>query len=282
MTKEELLKASIDEFRDKKDNALFWTCERIYTNSGYCYILKKESRKISCALHYNRYFETDENIGKYENNDMTITTREDLGFNGIIEYKGIYCAFNRQGNWNATMGQYHYVGIGAFTPISNQFLITDLQEIETKIGVNSMPLFMNLNFKDVVIMPAYYAANSLKKYVMVNTEPLKDLTGIIMQDEYYQQIKCDNVKLTFVNFKTNEAMEFLNNLQNLSLSENASFGFLSLPTLITKDTYQVSFNWKALAYESEFKINYNLKGFYDDKNNIIHITNNFFNMLKIS
>lgn len=278
MTKEYLLKASIAEFEDKKENALFWDCDRIFTSSGYCYILKKKSRPISCALHYNRTFETDENIGKYENNDVLLNTREDLGFQGLIEYKGIYCAFNQQGNWNAEMGQFHYNGSGSFGPISQKFLITDEKEVEEKIGADSTPIFMNLDF-GVPIVPAYYQAESMKKYVMVSTEYERDLTPITEAIKSYEQIKVDNVKLTFVNFTTHDAMDFLHKLQNLSLSPNGGFGFLSTPGLAAKSTYQISFNWKALVYESSFSINYCLKGIYEKEKDIIRIREAFFRML---
>lgn len=278
MTKEYLLRASIAEFEDRKNNALFWDCDRIFTSSGYCYIIKKKSKAISCALHYNRSFETDENIGKYENNDITINTREDLGFLGLIEYKGLYCAFSAQGNWNETMAQYHYVGAGAFEPISSKFLITSEKEVEEKIGVDSMPIFMNLDF-GVPIVPAYYQAVSMKKYVMVSTEYEGDITPIYAADKSYNQIKADNIKLTFVNFNTHDAMEFLHKLQEMSFGENAEFGFLTTPGLSAKQTYQISFNWKALVYESEFKINYCLSGLFEAEKAKIRIKEAFFKML---
>lgn len=280
MTREELLKASIEEFRDLQENALFWTCERIFTSSGYCYILLKESRPISCAIHFNRSFESDENIGKYESNDMQINTREDLGFEGVIEYKGLFCALVSQGNWNATMGQYHYQGTGSFGPINRQFLITNEQEVNKKIGVDSMPIFMNLEF-GVPIVPSYYMAKSQTSYVMVDVEYEGDITPILSTRKSYEQIKVDNVKLTFVNFSTHDAMKFLDRLQNLSLSQNPTFGFLTTPGLQAQHVYQISFNWKALVYESSFKINYCLRGYYENEKAIIRIREAFFESLRI-
>lgn len=280
MTREELLKASIEEFRDYQENALFWSCERIFTSSGYCYILLKESKPISCAIHYNRSFESDEYIGKYESNDMQINTREDLGFDGIIEYRGLFCALVSQGNWNATMGQYHYLGTGSFGPINKQFLITSESEVNKKIGVDSMPLFMNLEF-GVPIVPSYYQAESQTSYVMVDVDYEGDMTPIVATRQSYEQIKVDNVRLTFVNFTTHDAMKFLERLQNLSLSSEASFGFLTIPGLQAKHTYQISFNWKALVYESTFKINYCLRGYYESEKDIIRIREAFFKTLRL-
>lgn len=278
MTREELLRASIEEFRDHQENALFWTCERIFTSSGYCYILLRESRPISCAIHFNRSFESDENIGKYENNDMQINTREELDFGGVIEYKGLFCALVSQGNWNATMGQFHYMGAGSFGPISKLFLITNEEEVNKKIGVDSMPIFMNLEF-GVPIVPSYYMAESQKSYVMVDVSYEGDITPIVSTRESYEQIKVDSVKLTFVNFTTHDAMKFLERLQNLSLSQEAEFGFLSTPGLQAKHTYQISFNWKALVYESSFRINYCLRGYYEKEKDIIRIREAFFKSL---
>lgn len=275
MTKEYLLKASIAEFEDHKNNALLWDCDRIFTSSGYCYILKKSSKPVSCAIHYNRTFETDENIGKYENNDVAINTREELGFQGVIEYKGMHFAFNSQGNWNETMAQYHYSGSGGFGPIQNTFLVTDIAEVEKKIGADSMPIFMDLEF-GVPIVPAYYQADSMKRYVMVHTEYVGDLTPVRPDLKSYVQHKRDTIKLAFVNFTTHDAMHFLNRLQELSLSPKSNFGFLTIPGLKSKDTYQISFNWKALVYESEFDINYCLKGDYNTEKTLVRIREAFF------
>lgn len=281
MTKEYLMKASIEEFRDKKNNALFWTCDRYFTSSGFCYIIKKKSRPISCALHYNRTFETDENIGRFESNDVMINTREELEFPGLIEYKDIWCALASQGNWNETMGQFHYNAAGSFGPILNKFLVTSEEEIEEKIGVDSMPIFMTLPFKgEIPIVPAYFEASSLKRYVMVDVDYEGDVTPIKETEKRYEQLKVDRVKLTFVNFNTFDAMEFLKQLQDLSLSSETNFGLLDIPGLKAKQTYQISFNWKSLSYESEFRINYCLSADFERKNGIMSIKKAFFDMLQ--
>lgn len=281
MTREALLKASITEFEDRKNNALFWDCKRIITQSGYCYIIKKSSRPISCAFHYNRSFETDESVGKYENNDFTLNTREELNYHGIIEYKGMFFAISSVGNYNETMGQYHYQGSGAFKPISDQFLITSEEEINNKIGVDCIPIFVKFGeSQNIPTLPSYYeAAYSNKQYVLVSCENISTLTPIKTENKEYVQRKLDNVTLALINFDTFSAMQFIDKLQQESLKNDASFGFASLPDLKEKTIHQMSFDWKALSYTSEFQIHYAITSANEEKSVIIR--NAFFNMLEM-
>ena len=257
MTREALLRQSIKEFEDKEDNALFWTCRRIYTDSGYCYILKQESKPICCALHYNKSFETSEEIGRYENIVVSMNTREDLGFEGLIEYKGFVVALSSQGSYNETMKQWHYQGVGTFDPISNEFLIVDEEEVKNNLGVNSMPIMLRLQ-RNYPFVPSYFEAKSTKKYIMVDVDPGADLNGAVRVnvDKKLSIHQSDNVKLTFVNFTRDECLTELKRIQDESLKPDTQFGLLTLPSLENKYTYQLAFNWKSLTYISEFAINY--------------------------
>ena len=243
MTKVDLLKRSKQEFEDKVKNALLWECDRVITDSGYMYIIKKNSRKISCAFHFAKSFETSEEVGKYENVDIALNTDEELGFDGVIEYHDLTVAFTSQGNYNETMKMWHYKGVGTFDPISNQFMIMDEAEINNNLGVNSMELFIKLK----------------ENYIMVDIENSDDLGGALKIDEEtgkYRLHKSDQVKLTFVNFTRDEAMKELYRIQESTLMPTATFGLMSSPTLENRYLYQIAFNWKSLTYVSNFRINY--------------------------
>ena len=257
MTKGELLKASIKEFEDLTNNALFWECKKVFTDSGYCFIIQKTSRPISCAIHFARSFETSEEIGKYENIDVAINTREELDFSGIITYKDFVIGLLSQGNYNETSKQFHYRGVGSFTPISSKFLVKSEAEIDANIGVNAMPIFLKFGGRYPYV-PSYFEASSHKQYVMVDCDDDGSIgNGIFADDaDKYALHKSANIKLTFVNFGRDEALAELHRIQQHSLRDDAEFGFMSPPTLDNKYSYQLAFNWKSLTYVSEFKINY--------------------------
>lgn len=283
MTRDVLLKASVNEFKDNQINAKIWKTRRVFTKSGYCYILKQKSRPLSAALHYNRSFETSEEIGKYENNDVLINTRDELTFGDIIEYKNMNFALVSQGNWNATMRQWHYIATGAFAPIESQFLIVDEKEVNESIGASSLPIFLSLELGFLVI-PSYfdaqtYFAEKQKKYIMVDTEFEQVLNPVYLDEAaFYNQRHVENVKFSFVNLSTAEAMRAIKTLQEASLSPEAEFGFMSLPSLKQQSVFQTSFEWKSLTYLSEFKINYNLKARGDEE--ISRIKEVMYTMLK--
>lgn len=278
MTREALLKASIREFKDNKSNALLWTVERHFTRSGFCYILLKASRDISCALHYNSSFETDESVGKYENNDVAINTREKIDFNNeILEYKGFYVAVSSVGNYNETMGQWHYAGQGAFKPISDRFLVTSEAEIVDVVGSNCLYILMGLELGYPVV-PSYYSAFDKSSYIMASvdtTEPLQ-INHYNPKEKAYMQYRKDSVKLSFVNIDTPECLKIIDKLNTYALSKSAEFGINSFGALKDENFYQKSFNWKSLVYSYEFDINYYLKVSDDSQEASKRITQIFF------
>lgn len=280
MTKQDLLKASIAEFQDFKNNALYWTCKRIITKSGYCFIVKQKNNPISCAIHYNRSFETDESVGKYENNDFMINTRVELDYHGLIEYKGMFFAISSVGNYNETMAQYHYQGSGAFKPIADKFLILDETEVDEQLGVNSLSIFMLFGESlGMPTLPAYFEASYYHTaYILVSVEHDSSFTPVVSEGNELIQRKIDSVTLTFVNYEVQKVMEFLKKLQDFSVSESSTFGFVTLPDLKERSIHQKSFDWKALSYTSEFKINYVLKSNFLENQCIIKQV--FFNMLE--
>lgn len=260
MTREALLGASVKEFEDRKNNAWFIPCRRIGTKSGYEYLLKQEDkkRKISCAIHFNRSFESSEVIGKFENNEVSINTREELGFDGIVEYKDFVIGIVSQGNYNETMKQYHYRCVGGFTPITRKFLVTSEEEIEEDLGVNSYEVILTSWGKDYPIFPAHLNAGSKVKYITVEVEnedalnPVRDLEG---RTTLHQ---IDRVSLHFVNFTKTECLRHLDYIQSLSKKPNSNFGFVDTFKLSSATVYQISFDWKSLAYKAECRINYYL------------------------
>lgn len=259
MTKSYLLSQSVKEFEDKIENALFWEVDKIYTKSGYLYLVKKNSRPISCALHFASGFNQDSILGKYETADIYINTREELGFEGVITYKGFTIAFTNAGNYNETMGQWHYIGVGAFSPISNRFFVTSENEVNSNLGINSTEIILSLA-KDYPIVPHFFQAKTEEKYILF--EAFEDGTqrvGSMLDYDAEPRMrlhKIDEIKLTFINFTRDEAMAEMYRIQEESLKPDTQFGIMSEFKIKNDEVYQIAFNWRGLAYSCSFVINY--------------------------
>lgn len=260
MTKAYLLSQSVKEFEDKQENALFWEVDKIYTKSGYLYLVKKNSRPISCALHFASGFQQDSILGKYETADILINTREELGFEGVITYKGFTIAFTNAGNYNETMGQWHYIGVGAFSPISNRFFITDEKEVNSNLGINSTETILSLQ-KDYPIVPHFFQAKTEEKYILFEafedgTQRVGSMLDFDTTDDKMRLHRIDDIKLTFVNFTRDEAMAEMYRIQQESLKPDTKFGIMSEFKIKNDELYQMAFNWRVLAYSCAFTINY--------------------------
>lgn len=270
MTKSDLLKRSIKEFKDKQDNCIVYEVDRYFTKSGYCFIIKKNPKEISAAIHYNVSFETDDKVGKYENNDVEVNTNTQLPLDCIIQYKDLTFAISKQGNYNSEMGVWHYTAQSSFKPISDKFLITSEADIVENIGCNSCAIISDLSF-NYPIVPSYYAATNKTKYVMLSILESVGETSFINKDNKLYQRKKDKIKLSFVNIDTKDSLEFLYQLQEYSLSPISLFGINSIGTLQDDNLYQKSFNWKSLTTSIELFINYVLEVKGDNTQKILDI-----------
>lgn len=263
MTREALLKASIAEFEDNKQNCLLWEIERVYTSSGFCYIIKKNSTKISGALHYDFDLNLDDSIGRYETNKILFTTRTELPSDCLITYKGLTIAIKEMGFYNETMGQWHYMGNDVIKAISDEFLITDIAEIKNNIGVNSYKILSQLALS-YPIVPSFYAPQeSDKSYVVLDITTGQGITPFINRDSKIKHLKIDDIKLSFVNIDTDNALKFMYDLQEFSKYPDTQFGINAINTFIDEKIYQESFNWRALNYTMSMRVNYYLEADID-------------------
>lgn len=276
MTKEALLKASINEFEDKVQNCLLWEIERVYTSTGFCYIIKKKSKRISAALHYDMQYNESSVVGRFETNNILITTRSELPSDCILTYKNLTFAINEMGWYNETMGQWHYNANDIIKAISDEFLITDLNEIKQEIGINSYPIFSELEL-DYPIVPSYYAPDATQKsYVVLDITNGEGVTPVYYKGELIKQYKNDIIKLSFVNIDTKDALLFIKKIQEYSVKPDTQFGINALNTFIDEKLYQRSFNWRALSYSMEMRVNYYLKAQLYKQRDIIDINYEYY------
>lgn len=268
MTREALLKQSIKEFEDKKQNALFYVCKRVDTPSGYVYLVKGKPKKISCAIHYNRSFEATDNFGRIEVNDVAINTREELGIGHIVEYKDFVFGIASQEDYNATMGQWHYQGVASHRFIQAQFYVENESLINKHIGYNAMAILHELDL-GFHILPPLFAVDTQEKFIMMDVEQSTNLTPVYKREALFRQERIDDCKLSFVNLDTNEVLKTLYKFQQASLVKDARFGFLSLPSLSDNGLFQKSFNWRSLAQTGSFRIHYALNSDIDENDKMI-------------
>ena len=138
MTKNDLLLASKNEFKDNIENALIYDCERVNNQSGYSYLIKRgEGQPLSCAIHFNKSYEINNEIGKYEIIQLSINTNQKIEYeNALITYKGFNITIASVGNYNETMKMWHYNGEGTYDLLANQFIVMskdDIIEMEGKV-----------------------------------------------------------------------------------------------------------------------------------------------------
>lgn len=260
MYREALLKKSISEFKDNVNNCLLFETETYTTTSGYRYIIKKgKGTSISAAIHYNATLQTEDFIGRFECNDVTINTRQEMPLGSVLEYKGLVFAVVSQGNYNESMAQWHYNATSAVSFIQSKFYVTDKKSICDEIGFNSLSIWLQMDF-GVPVVPSHYAVDSLNKFIMVDVKASEIVTPVIRDSEKIYQHRKDSVLFSFVNMSRLEVLQALEILQEKSIEKNTNYGLNSLPALANESFYQKSFNWKSLSHTGIFDVNYYLSG----------------------
>lgn len=263
MTAREILAASKNRFEDKLEKALVWTCKRVYTKSGFCYLVKQESREISCAIHFSKNYEANDAVGKLENVEVALNTFEKIDFfNEIVTYKDLIIGVSSHGNYNENMKMWHYKCVGSYTPISNQFLVTSEEDILENLGADATEIMLALA-AEYPFIPSHFYAGEKTKYVMVRCEDNSDSLNLTMtkdEEDFYIQRKIDSVTFSFVNLTRDEALKEYKRILDESLKPEAKFGVLKVGQLKNNVVYQTSFSWKSNTYEANIEVFYFLRG----------------------
>lgn len=257
MTREALLHASVQEFKDNVNNCLLHSIKTLTTKSGYKYLLKTgKSRSISAAIHHNRNFEVEETIGRFSLSDVHINTREELPLGSVLEYKGLLFSIVSMGNYNETMKQYHYDCNSSVNFIQSQFFIKSAAEVNEEIGYNSMSIWLTEDF-GITTLPSHYAVDSKTKFIMVQIVSSDNMAPVEQLDSGdLRQLRRDTVQFAFNNMTTAECLKVLKKLQDRSMEPTSPYGLLTLPALADDNFYQKSFNWKSLTHAGSFDCDY--------------------------
>lgn len=255
MTREELFKQSIAAFQSQ--NVLVWKVKRIYTSSGYCYIIKQSSRETVATFHYNNYVEQTLETGRLIMHDGSITSREKLYLDEVVEYEGMHFGITSTGNWNETMKQWSYSCQAALNLNSSTFLITSEDEINQKLGYSSFSFLFSAPW-DFPFLPGFCSSETNQKCILANVNSSTSITPIYFIKDFKNQICSDSIELYFINLTTQEVSNQMYKLQEYTLSPEAKFGIRNTPSIIQKSLVQVSMNWTALIYAAELEIFYNM------------------------
>lgn len=294
-SREALLKKSIKEFEDNKANTLVYDTEQIINNSGYLYILKKPNpKKISCAIHYTRHWNSEWDVGKIENIDYEINSREYIKPESIIEYEGIQIAYASIDSYNDTMKQYHYRALSTHG-YSNKFIVLDDKKTEEVISINCFPYLFDF-FKsatNIPVFPSYFNVSKAitrddYKFISIDIPSTKCInilsTDIKMLEgatvDTYRQNNNDEVKIAFTNMNQVETYSLIAKLKEF-LQSSKDIGLVESMNIYPKEVYQKSFNVKSLTNVCEFSTNYNLFITPDDSYTKL-IKQSLINMLRAS
>lgn len=256
MTKEKLLKASIDSFKDNENPAILIPYEKVTTNQGFSYIVEKPNKKenISCAIHFDVNYDYKEDKGSIREVDVEISTRVKLkdGVNYLCKYQNLIIFLNSYDGYNETMKQYLYRG-KALTRDKLR-LLEELKEIY------GYSLYEKINkLKNFVILPKYLSLktdfnSNVVLYESLSSEPL---SLINRRDGDLSQLIMEEIELILVNFTRQQVMVFIKELEKLSLLNN-EFGFSGLYQILELNDIDTFSTLKGITYKINMKLCYNI------------------------
>lgn len=252
MTREFLLKASIAEFKDTKNNAEVYTFERFVTSTGYTYLkVDIESKKcISCAIHIDT--EKDELYGIQEVAKGFLSTRVKINNNQFVKYKNFYLFINSNSEYNETMQQYGYRvdlltndKLRLLSEINEEFGNTCYDKVSTIPGYSIMPFYS-------------YQGDFTQGVILFKIEESKSITMVRQHLKKLSQLREDKVSFQLVNLPRDKVFLFSRDLQEFSLSSN-NFGIVSTLEIKDNEEYDKASQLKSLASSVETAISYTIE-----------------------
>lgn len=273
MTREYLLKQSIKEFQDYSNKALLVPMTRVINKQGFTYLVldKEKARELSCAIHFNREYTITEEIGRlHTTSNIDLSTREPLDIqNSLLIYKNkdtinkrsdtatknepvdMYIFAKSFDGYNETMKQYMY---------SCEALTCDkegtLHELHDVYGHSSFDVLSEL--ENHIVLPFYADVEPfVDKCAILRIDPSSQETLSMRRlvDGRYKQLMKDSVQFTLLHYSRYEAMQFLRDLENLSLTKQ-KFGFASTPRVSEFEDLHEASALRGMAIKIEVDISY--------------------------
>lgn len=220
------------------------------------------------SLHYetDQQQRADEIIGL---NRVVFTTQQEVqDFNAVAdstvwigEIDAIRFAFTSRGKKYEQAGTYHYRGDAIYPVMYPQIIdnpATSPANLGLTIATNSMALWLSLG-ASVNLFPAYMISSNLRPpYAAVEVLETSALQAFPFRDangSTYQLMR-DKVRVMTHGLRNNEAIDFLNFVQDQSLLRT-DFGILNTPGIVDAKRGQSELGILAQKKEIEFEISYN-------------------------
>lgn len=255
----ELLNKSVEAFSNKLNKVEIIAFNRVYTKTGYNYIIPIKSKKkyITCSIELDVNYELSENIGYYKDIKAFVYTQEKLVGSFYLKYKDLYIFINGFDNYTESLSQYKYNGVAIR---SDRVILLDKNISDTTYGFNCMDIITDI--PNYTILPHYenISINDFKDGVILMGITEQESPTMLYKDLSNNSINqnlIDNVKFLLINIDRSKALTFLEDLQDFSL-KNLNFGIVSNPIIKEIKDYDNVSNLRTIAYEINIKISYNV------------------------
>jgi hypothetical protein len=233
---------------------------------------------VAGSLHYSSVSEVGEEES-YAVNRVTFTSESEIqDLNEVSPnimylgaFNGLRFAFAERGNFYEQAQLYHYVG-NAVYPTMNTQIIDDVVSFNgLQVVSNSLPLWLALNpmmpqypYRKTQVVPLYPSFlvpdNISPPYAAIHVIPESQhaLQAAPTFDRYtttHTQLVCERVKITFYGLRNDQALDFLDYVNQYTLDSDA-FGIMNMPVMRDEKRLQIELGVLAQRKVVEFEINY--------------------------
>lgn len=253
MTKAFLLNASIKEFEDFENNAELYNYKQVLTKQGFSYVLVDlcSKEKISCAIHLNVEKSHENEVGRQVLREGFLSTRQQIGLEQLVKYKGFFIFISRYADYNQTMKQYGY---DVIVLSADNLILTG--ELDKTYGFSSYDLVSFM--PDWKILPYYYPIVDYSEgVVLLEIVESESLSIPKESNKHISQLRKDVVKFTLVNLDRKDSMRFVRDLQEYSLSSR-NFGIVSTPSVQEIKRTESATGLMSLIISVDVELSYNI------------------------
>jgi hypothetical protein len=230
------------------------------------------SIQVKGSLHFSTQMNQLEDRTTAHNHMIFTSTEFIQAFNAVEPHQQYICTypsekglqkfgFSERMPFYQQAGLYHYRGNSLYATISTQ-IIENLEDLDlaTQTVSNSLPIWLSLQ-KDIRIVPAYLVPqNLLPPIIIVYIDPSKVTalaqTTFINQISSSYQLTKDTVRISMYGLSNNQAIDFVNYINQYTLDNDSVMGLMNMPILQDQHVTQPEFNIIAKKKEVIFEVNY--------------------------
>lgn len=253
-----LLNKATETLKDSINKIKLIPYKRIFTKSGYNYIIPNKRKTITMqgVVGVNVEYELSDNIGYFKGVKAEINTQEKIVGDFFIEYKDLIIFVNGFDGFTESAGQYRYVGVALR---SDRIHLINDSLANADYGYSCLDIIVDI--PDYVILPKFetLAKESFKEgVILAEIQEQKTLNLFNLGLDSISQSLVDSVRFVLVNMNRAEATKFLKAILDYSL-KSQNFGIVSNPEIKEISDYDNVSNLRSVLYEIVVKISYNIE-----------------------